>query len=323
MSSFKLKYSEENPLRLDKYLRSLQKEELYSRSFIEKLIEDGQILVNSETVKKSHLLRKGDTIEVHIPPSETKELTPEPMELDICYEDADLAIVNKPAGLTVHPAPGNYSGTLVNALLYHFSQLSHGYESDRPGIVHRLDKDTSGLIIVAKNDKTQSLLSQMFQDRKIDKWYKTILVNSPPQDKGIIETNIARSKRDRTKMTVAKEGKKAVSEYNVLQHFHYFSYVEVKLLTGRTHQIRLHCVHLNCPVLGDETYASVKQIKNMIPVQMHRKLKALLKNHLQRQALHAYRLRFTHPHSGEIIDVSADLPQDMQYALGWLKENFT
>lgn len=323
MNRVTLIYEHDRPIRLDKYLCSLQLEELYSRSYIEKLIVNNLVKVNSETVKKSHLLQKGDDIEIDIPPAEKKKLTPEKIELDICYEDDDLAVVNKPAGLTVHPAPGNRSGTLVNALLYHFNELSHGYEPDRPGIVHRLDKDTSGLIMVAKNDRTQSLLSQMFQNREIDKWYRAILVNLPPHEEGIIETNIARSKKNRTKMTIAQNGKKAISTYKVLEYYDYFSYVEVKLLTGRTHQIRLHCAHLNCPVLGDDTYASAKQVKNMIPSELHKKLKALLKNHLRRQALHAYRLRFTHPHSGEIIDLNADIPDDMQYTLNWLKENFT
>ena len=310
--------------RLDKFLVESNIEELYSRTFIDKLISKGAILVDDKPVKKSHQLRIGEKISITIPESKKTELQAEKIDREIVFEDEYLAIINKPAGMTVHPAPGVESGTLVNAILHHFgNNLSSGSEADRPGIVHRLDKDTSGLLIIAKNDRTHSLLSQLLQDRKIDKYYTAIIVGEPSEKEGTIRTFIARSRSDRKKMAVSDDGKEAVTHYRITGFYDAFSVVEVKLETGRTHQIRVHFSHLNCPILGDMTYSSLKRTLNMTPYSYQKRLKHLLANHLKRQALHASLLRFKHPVTGEMIEVGSAIPPDMAYCLDWLESNFS
>jgi len=319
----KIVFKERTNQRIDKYLTSLQIEELYSRSKIDKLILKNHIKVNEAPVKKSYILQLGDVIEIFIPPVKDLSLIPEDIPLEIAYEDNDLVIINKPAGLTVHTAPGNTHGTLVNALLYHFrGKLSSGNDPCRPGIVHRLDKDTSGLILVAKNDRVHSLLSTMFQQRKIDKFYQAITVGIPKESEGTIETFIERSKTNRKKMMVSNSGKTAITHYKIEKYFDFFSIVEIKLETGRTHQIRVHLSHINCPILGDNTYSNLKRTLNFIPSNFHKKVKNLLENHLMRQALHAFKLEFTHPISDEKICVEIPLPDDILYATNWLNQNF-
>ncbi|HHE37985.1 MAG TPA: RluA family pseudouridine synthase [Candidatus Cloacimonetes bacterium] len=317
-------YQEETSQRIDKYIVSLNDKRLYSRSFIDRLIKENQIRVNSKPVKKNHHLKKGEIINIEIP--ERTDLLPEPEDitLNIVYEDESLIIINKQAGLTVHPAPGNPKGTLVNALVYHFKDdLSSGNDKFRPGIIHRLDKNTSGLMIVAKNDRVHYLLSKMFQERKIEKYYQAIVTGVPAKREDTIITFINRSRKDRKKMSVADSGKKAITYYRVIKEFDFFSHLEVKLETGRTHQIRVHMSHLNCPVLGDGTYSNLKRTINQIPVHLQKKVKYLLANHLKRQALHSYRLSFEHPITGRAIDIEIDLPEDMRYTLEWLERNFS
>ena len=188
--------------------------------------------------------------------------------------------------------------------------------------MHRLDKDTSGLIIAAKDDKTHSLLSRKFQAKEIKKTYLAITVGAPKENQGTIDTFIERSKTDRKKMAVSKNGKHAVTHYRVLQDYGFFAVVEVDLETGRTHQIRVHFSSLNCPILGDETYSNLKRTLNTIPHQFHKKVKFLLAKHLKRQALHAQKLAFLHPITEEQVAVEAPIPEDMQYTLDWLKKNF-
>ncbi len=319
----KIVFKERTNQRIDKFLSSLQIEELYSRSKIDKLILENHIKVNQASVKKSYILQPEDVIEIFIPSAKDLSLKPEDISLEIVYEDNDLVIINKPAGLTVHPAPGNTHGTLVNALLYHFrGKLSAGNDPCRPGIVHRLDKDTSGLILVAKNDRVHSLLSAMFQQRKIDKFYKAITVGIPKEPEGTIETFIERSKTNRKKMMVSNSGKNAITHYKIEKYFDFFSIVEVKLETGRTHQIRVQFSHINCPILGDNTYSSMKRTLNFIPSNFHKKLKDLLRNHLQRQALHAFKLEFIHPISEKKICIEIPLPDDILYVTNWLNRNF-
>ena len=319
----KIVFKERTNQRIDKYLASIQIEELYSRSKIDKLILENHIKVNQVPVKKSYVLQSGDVIEIFIPSAKDLSLIPEDIPLEIAYEDNDLVIINKPAGLTVHPAPGNTHGTLVNALLYHFrGKLSTGNDPCRPGIVHRLDKDTSGLILVAKNDRVHSLLSTMFQQRKIDKFYKAITAGIPKESESTIETFIERSKTNRKKMMVSNSGKTAITHYKIETFFDFFSIVEIKLETGRTHQIRVHFSHINCPILGDNTYSSIKRTLNYIPSNFHKKAKNLLENHLKRQALHAFKLEFIHPISKKKICVEIPLPDDILYALNWLNQNF-
>ncbi len=319
----KIVFNERTNQRIDKYLASIQIEELYSRSKIDKLIFENHIKVNQASVKKSYILQLGDVIEIFIPSSEDLSLIPEDIPLEIAFEDNDLVIINKPAGLTVHPAPGNTHGTLVNALLFHFrGKLSTGNDPCRPGIVHRLDKDTSGLILVAKNDRVHSLLSTMFQQRKIDKFYKAITAGIPKEPESTIETFIERSKTNRKKMMVSNSGKTAITHYKIETFFDFFSIVEIKLETGRTHQIRVHFSHINCPILGDSTYSSIKRTLNYIPSNFHKKTKNLLENHLKRQALHAFKLVFIHPISEKKICIEIPLPDDILYALNWLNQNF-
>lgn len=319
----KIEFNEAGKLRIDKYLSSLELDELLSRSFINRLIQDGHVTVNGNVVKKNHALKAGDAIDIEIPEKSKKTIEAQEMDLEVVFEDEYLAIINKPIGLIVHPAPGNPDNTLVNGIMHLFEgKLSSGSESNRPGIVHRLDKDTSGLIVVAKDDLTHVKLSTMFQERKIDKYYMAICSGKPGQLSGTIETMIDRSQSDRKKMAVSKEGKNAITHYEVVQLFDFFSLIKVKLETGRTHQIRVHFSHINCPILGDPTYSSMKRALSMIPYHMQKKTKALLNKHLTRQALHAYRLEFIHPRTGSLIEVETPLPDDMKYTLDWLKKNF-
>jgi len=319
----KIIFSDEKTERLDKFLVNQNLNELYSRTYIIKLITESAITVNGSGTKKSYLLQQGDEINIIVPEKKKAEIIAEKIDLDIVYEDEHLAIINKQAGITVHPAPGNETGTIVNALMYHFKDnLSTGSEKNRPGIVHRLDKDTTGLLIIAKNDRAHSLLSQMFQDRKIEKYYKAIVVGTPTNKEDTIRTYLSRSKTDRKKMAVSSEGKEAVTHYIIDKHYDAFALLNVDLETGRTHQIRVHLSHLNCPVLGDQTYSSLKRTLNMIPYDFQKKIKYLMANHLKRQALHAWKLCFDHPITGKALSVEVDLPEDMKYCLNWLDKYF-
>ncbi|MDY6916023.1 MAG: RluA family pseudouridine synthase [Candidatus Cloacimonadota bacterium] len=319
----KIQYQQTKQKRIDKFLSEKNFEELYSRSYIDNLIENGYIKVNNNRVKKSYKLNYNDEILIEIPQQKNTELNPQPIELDFIYEDEYLAVINKPADISVHPGAGNPDGTIVNGLIYHLkNQLSSGYYPKRPGIVHRLDKDTSGLLVIAKNDKVQSLLSQKFQNKEIEKIYRAISVGIPTADTGTIETYINRSLNNRTKMAVSKNGKKAVTHYKILKKFDFFSYLEIQLETGRTHQIRVHFSHINCPILGDPVYSSTKRTLNYLPENLKKKAKYLLANHLKRQALHAYRLKFEHPITKKILQVEAKLPNDIQYTLQWAQKYF-
>ena len=317
-------FEEEKAQRLDKYLVSKNITELYSRSFIEKLINENQITVNDQNVKKSYLLNHGDEIEITFPEVKAKELVPQDIPIDIVYEDDYLVIVNKQAGMTVHPAPGNPDGTLVNALLYKFKEnLSSGNDNFRPGIVHRLDKDTTGLILVAKDDRTHSLLSEMFAKREIKKYYKALVLGNPSEETGTIETLMERSKLDRKKMAVSETGKKAVTHYKVDKLYHGFTLLDIQLETGRTHQIRVHFSHFNNPVFGDQTYSTPKRALNLVHYNYHKKVKHILANHMLRQALHAYKLEFIHPVTNEEISVEIGLPKDMAYVVKRLDADFS
>ena len=320
----KIIFKEEVSKRLDKYLVGLKIEELYSRSYIEKLINEKLVSVNSENVKKSYLLSFGDVIEIQMPEQKDTTLEPQDIPLEIAYEDDYLVIVNKPANMTVHPALGNPDGTLVNALLYKFKEnLSSGNDNFRPGIVHRLDKDTTGLILVAKDDRTHSLLSEMFAKREIKKYYKALVLGNPSEETGTIETLMERSKLDRKKMAVSETGKKAVTHYKVDKLYHGFTLLDIQLETGRTHQIRVHFSHFNNPVFGDQTYSTPKRALNLVHYNYHKKVKHILANHMLRQALHAYKLEFIHPVTKEEISVEIGLPKDMAYVVKRLDADFS
>jgi 23S rRNA pseudouridine1911/1915/1917 synthase len=281
--------------RLDRFL---QKElPVHSRAFLQKLIEQGQVVVNDRTTKASYTVRDGDKIGVEIPPPRALETQPENIALDILFEDPDLIVVNKPAGLVVHPAAGNQEHTLVNALLYHCrGELAGIGGVERPGIVHRLDKGTSGCIVVAKTDLAHKSLVAQFKSREIKKIYRAVCWGKFERPSGRIETVIGRSERDRKKMSArTSRGRPAVTDYRVLKQFAEFALVEVHIHTGRTHQIRVHMAHIGHPVVGDATYGRAQTTNISVA----------------RPLLHAYKLSFTHPRSGKLVEFTAPVPDDM------------
>lgn len=309
--------------RLDKFLADHSEPRLYSRTFIEKLISEGMVIVNQKPVRKSFLLQQGDVITIHLPEPAPSEIVAQDIPLDVMFEDEFLAIINKPAGLVVHPGFGNPDNTVANAIVHRYGEnLTDSDSTRRPGIVHRLDKDTSGLMVIAKDDKTQSLLSGQFSQRQVKKTYLAITtgVPDPPQD--TIETFIARSVSNPRKMTVAASGREAVTHYRVIQFYHCFALLEINLETGRMHQIRVHLAHRHTPVLSDRLYNSLKNICNFVPENMKKKTTELLSHHLTRQALHAWKLQFFHPLTAQELAFTAPLPQDFVYTLDWLEKYF-
>ncbi len=295
----------EDSIRLDSYL---SKETGLSRNRCVQLIESGSVLVNGKIKNKNYKLVCGDSISVEIPEDEEIEALPENISLDIFYEDKDIIVVNKPQGMVVHPAPGNPNGTLVNALLYHCKDSLSGINGKlRPGIVHRIDKDTSGLLIIAKNDLAHNNLSDMFKDHSFTRKYHAILYGAPKEDSGTVSLAIGRSKKDRKKMAFYPLGtpntKDAITHYRVLERFNGYSYVELTLETGRTHQIRVHMLSMSCPVLADPLYASDR--KNF---------------GLCGQCLHAKTIGFKHPVSGEDMFFDAPLPSYFESALSHIRK---
>lgn len=305
--------------RIDVFLTS--KIENATRTKIQKLIEARLVLVNDEPVKQNYKVKPKDNIHVIIPITPRPERAePEPIELDIIYEDDYVIVVNKPAGMTVHPAYGNYTGTLVNALLYHTQKLSSLNEPGRPGIVHRIDKDTSGLLVVAKDDYSHAFLAAQFAKKKIEREYWLICWGILKEKKGRIENYIGRSKNDRKKFSVVEDGtgKLAITNYEVMEEFEFASLVKANLETGRTHQIRTHFAFLQHPIFGDATYGGRKiNFGGYLP-KYKRKIEELL-TVLNRQALHAKTLGFIHPHSKKLMRFDSPLPDDFQKALNILR----
>lgn len=317
-------FDREEAQRLDKYLVEMRIQELYSRSFIEQLIEEDRILVNKIPIKKSYQLRSGDEVDISLPELPATVAEPQNIPLDVVYEDNDLAIINKEPGMIVHPGYGNPDQTLVNAIIYRWGEeLSRGREKNRPGIVHRLDRGTSGLMIIAKNDPTQSALSEMFARREIGKTYLAITCGIPEPAQDSIESYLARSVSNPRKICSADEGRWARTSYKIIKYYHFFAVVMVQLETGRMHQIRVHLAERGYPLLGDLLYNTRRFVHNLVPDNMKRKVTELLTRHLLRQALHSWRLEFVHPVSGRKIDVKADPPVDFNYALGWLEQYFS
>lgn len=287
-----------------------------TRSKVQKAIEEGHVLVDGKQVKPSHKVSPGEKVHVLIPKPPPQEVIPENIPLDIIYEDDSLLVVNKPAGMVTHPAYGNYSGTLVNALLHHSKSLSSVDTAVRPGIVHRLDKDTSGLMVVAKDDPTHAKLAKQFSQRTIEREYWALVWGQFKKPKGTVEASLGRSKSDRKKIAVTAGGKHAMTEYEVLKKFEFLSLVRLKLLTGRTHQIRVHLHHIGHPVFGDPTYGG-RRIAYQ-PSGSGTTLKQRVENLLGmigRQALHAKTLGFVHPASGKFMRFDSDLPADFQAVL--------
>ncbi len=291
MGLIELYVGEEEDERLDLYL-SNELDEI-SRTYIQKLIKENLVKVNGVHKKSSYLVKEGDTIKVELPEPKKLEIIPENIPLDIVYEDKDLAVINKPQGMVVHPAPGNYSSTLVNALLYHMDSLSSINGIIRPGIVHRLDKDTSGLLLIAKNDFIHRELSNQLKERDIHREYIAIVHGILHNDSGRIDAPIGRDPRNRKKMTViSKNSKEAITNYWVLDRFSKYTFAKVRLETGRTHQIRVHFSYINHPIVGDPLYSSGKNEFN-----------------LDKQLLHARKIGFVHPRTKEHMEFECDIPE--------------
>ncbi len=297
--------------RLDAFLASHV--EGWSRARLQRLIEEADVLVNGHTVKSSYKLRLNDEIEVELTPPQSTSFSPENIPLDVVYEDNELIVVNKPAGIVVHPAAGVMSGTLANALAFHFQQLSTSGGVVRPGIVHRLDKGTSGLMVVAKTESAHEDLADQFRDREIFKSYVALVHGQVEKRTGQIDQPIARDRGNRTRMAVLRGGRPSVSIYRVRKRFERFTLLNVELKTGRTHQIRVHLSWLKHPVVGDDAYGSGRD--KTIPDPNVRSAVASL----GRQFLHAEHLGFRHPQTKEELRFTAPLPADLQAVLNEIK----
>lgn len=270
-----------------------------SRSYIQKLIREEAVSVNGKTVKGSYRVKAEDEVSFLLPKAVEPEIVPQPIPLDILYEDADVIVVNKPKGMVVHPAAGHYSDTLVNALLYHCrADLSGINGVMRPGIVHRIDRDTTGSLIVCKNDKAHNCIAEQLKQHSITRKYRAICHGVISEENGSIDKPIGRHPVDRKKMAVTEKGKHAVTHYRVLERFAQYTYIECELETGRTHQIRVHMASIGHPLLGDPVYSGIKS-----PFR------------LEGQTLHAQVLGFQHPNTGEYVEVSAPLPDYFQHLL--------
>ncbi|MDR1782223.1 MAG: RluA family pseudouridine synthase [Bacilli bacterium] len=286
-------HKEDNKKRLDKYLSDNYQD--LSRTIIQKMIEDNAILVNDEIVKANYKLKSNDIISIEEYVKPDIKLEPENIALDIIYEDNDLLVINKPSGMIVHPGNGVYEHTLVNALLYHFKELSKVNGENRPGIVHRIDKDTSGLLVVAKNDKAHLKLSEQLQDKSLFRVYKAIVHGQLSDRHIIINAPIGRDKNDRTKMAItSNNSKNATTHINVIEVYKDYSYIECKLETGRTHQIRVHLNYIKHPILGDPKYGYKKDDTSY------------------GQYLHAYKIGFIHPSTNEYMEFEIDLPKEFK-----------
>ncbi len=309
-------------IRIDKYITHFI--ENVSRTKVQKAINLGYVTVNGNCVKSNYIVKPFDDIEIELPVSEKQDILPEDIPLDIIYEDKYLIVINKPAGMVTHPAYKNFSGTLVNALMY-YSQKSGDKLSDlngfeRAGIVHRLDKDTSGILVVAKDEITHRLLADQFYNHTITREYTALIWGRLHKKKDTIIKAIGRDKRDRTKMAVVyeEEGKIAITEYTVLEEFEFLSLVKLTLKTGRTHQIRVHMSSIGHPVFGDETYGGRKPHS----INMNMKLKAKINKLLEimpRQALHASLLGFIHPHTKKYMEFKSDLPEDLKNVINLIR----
>jgi len=303
--------------RIDLFLS--QKDFGLSRAFIQKLISDQNILVDGKPIKPSYKIKGGEKIQIEVPPLKKPSLEPEDIPLDMVYEDSDLLVVNKKAGMVVHPAAGNYSHTLVNALLFHCKDLSGINGVLRPGIVHRLDKNTSGLLVVAKNDLAHLSLTEQIKNRTLLREYIAIIWGHMPAEKGTIEAPIGRATKDRKKMAVSRlKGRESLTQYRVLERFDLCDLLSIRLKTGRTHQIRVHLSYLNHPVLGDPEYGGrQRRIKGIY--DRERPFAQKLLSLIERQALHAKKLGFVHPRTKACQEFDSELPEDIESVLALLR----
>ena len=293
MEPIRLRASEESKnQRLDAFLASSL--DGLTRSQATRLIESGEVAVNGRAVSKSYKLAGGEDVAVTLPEPEPVEAVPQDIPLDVVYEDADVIVVNKPSGMVVHPAPGHPDGTLVNALLYHCAGTLSGVGGAlRPGIVHRIDRDTSGLIIAAKNDAAHQYLSAQLADHTLARTYECIVVGALREDRGTVNAPIARHPTDRKRMAVVAGGREAVTHWEVIARYPGYTHVRCRLETGRTHQIRVHMAYIGHPILGDTVYGAKKEVPG-----------------LTGQCLHAVGLRFLHPRTHEVVELSCPLPEE-------------
>ena len=283
-------------VRLDAFLSA---DGALTRSQAARLIAEGRVRVNGKPAAKSARLSGGETVTVDVPQLRETALPPQDIPLDVVYEDDDVIVVNKPTGLVVHPAPGHPDGTLVNALLHHCGDSLSGIGGEkRPGIVHRIDRDTSGLIIAAKNDFAHQKLSAQLSDHSLARTYECIVIGNLREDSGTVDAPIGRDRRDRKKMAVVPDGRRAVTHWEVIARYPGFTHVRCRLETGRTHQIRVHMAYLGHPILGDTVYGAKKPVPG-----------------LQGQCLHAVGLRFVHPRTGETVALTCPLPEEFQREL--------
>ncbi|ACJ34170.1 RluA family pseudouridine synthase [Anoxybacillus flavithermus] len=287
--------------RIDKVIAELN--EQWSRSQVQQWLKEGHVLVNGKAVKPNYKCHVDDEVVISIPSPEPLDVAPEPIPLDIYYEDADVLVVNKPRGMVVHPAPGHMHGTLVNALLAHCQDLSGINGVLRPGIVHRIDKDTSGLLMVAKNDLAHESLVNQLVNKTVTRKYVAIVHGVIPHDYGTIDAPIGRDPRDRQSMAVVENGKEAVTHFRVLERFEHYTFVECQLETGRTHQIRVHMKYIGYPLAGDPKYGPRKTLP------------------IDGQALHAGVLGFQHPRTGEYLQFEAPIPHEFERLLDMLRNN--
>ena len=291
---------DEQNLRLDTYITS--KSSNISRVMVQKLIESGNITVNSKKKKTSYKVQIGDIIEINIPKPRDAKIKPEDIPIEIVYEDNDIVVVNKPKGMVVHPANGNPNGTLVNAVMAACKGTLSGIGGEiRPGIVHRLDKDTSGLLIIAKNDKAHINMSNQIKNREVRKKYIALVRGIVNEDEATINMPIGRSTKDRKKMSVRKDGKEAITHFRVIKRYNKYTLLEIKIDTGRTHQIRVHMAEIGHPVVGDMVYSNGKNEFG-----------------IEGQMLHAKSLEFKHPVTGKMMNLEADLPQYFKEVLNEL-----
>ena len=292
--------AEQKNERIDKFVAGINNE--WSRTQVQQWIKDDVVTVNGKAVKGNYKVKEEDEITVTIPEPEELDIQPEDLNLEIYYEDADVLVVNKPRGMVVHPAPGHTSGTLVNGLMHHCTDLSGINGVMRPGIVHRIDKDTSGLLMVAKNDMAHESLVNQLVAKTVTRRYKAIVHGVIPHDKGTIDAPIGRDKKERQSMTVDENGKNAVTHFQVLERFKDFTLVECRLETGRTHQIRVHMKYIGYPLAGDPKYGPKKTLD------------------MNGQALHAGILGFDHPRTGEYIQFEAPIPEVFEDVLNILRK---
>ena len=295
---------EQEEERVDKCIAALI--DSLSRSFIQKMIKEGRVCINGLPVKASYQVKAGDDLSFLLPKAQEPDIEPEDIPLDILYEDSDVLVVNKPKDMVVHPAAGHYSHTLVNAVLYHCrGQLSGINGVLRPGIVHRIDKDTTGVLIVCKNDRAHNALAEQLKEHSITRKYRAIVCGNLKEDEGTVDAPLGRHPQDRKKMAIVRSGgKRAVTHYRVLERFGNYTYIECRLETGRTHQIRVHMASLGHPLLGDEIYGRAKS-----PFK------------LEGQTLHAMVLGFIHPTTGEYMEFEAPLPEYFEKLLEKLRKS--